>query len=142
MAISQSNTDIKVKKSTIMSLLKNDNSNTAEAINLKYVTNKEKGISRKRKGQKFSYFADGKVVNDKDTLDRIKKLVIPPAWNDVWISKSPEGHLQATGIDAANRKQYLYHPLWNSIRSQTKFFHLYQFGKALPEQGNRSIRDW
>ena len=72
------------------------------------------------------------MVNDKNTLQRIKSLVIPPAWEHVWICTLPNGHLQVTGVDVKNRKQYKYHSLWNSFRNQTKFFRLYEFGKALP----------
>ena len=63
---------------------------------------------------------------------RIRQLVIPPAWKNVWICSRPNGHLQATGIDALGRKQYRYHPLWSEFRNQTKFYQLIEFGKALP----------
>ncbi|MCW4467923.1 DNA topoisomerase IB [Flavobacterium sp. MFBS3-15] len=106
---------------------------TAKAVGLRYSLKSDKGFYRKRKGSGF-YYADeeGKTVKDKDTLDRIKKLVIPPAWNDVWISPFENGHLQVTGIDAKGRKQYRYHPHWNKIRNQSKFFRLRRFAEALP----------
>jgi len=69
---------------------------------------------------------------DKNEIQRIKKLVIPPAWQNVWICCLPNGHLQATGLDAKKRKQYRYHSLWSEFRNQTKFFHLLEFGKRLP----------
>src|SRR6185295_15914117 len=80
-------------------------------------------------------------VNDRNALDRIKKLVIPPAWREVWICKHSNGHLQATGFDLRARKQYRYHPLWNSLRSQTKFYHMYEFGKALPKIRKQVSKD-
>jgi DNA topoisomerase-1 len=71
-------------------------------------------------------------VTDPEALTRIKKLVIPPAWTNVWICSKANGHIQATGLDARNRKQYRYHHLWSKVRSDTKFHRLYEFGKALP----------
>ncbi len=104
----------------------------AEAINLVYITDKEAGISRVKKGNGFAYLMDSKEITDGETLDRIKKLVIPPAWHEVWICALPNGHLQATGVDTKNRKQYRYHPMWSSLRAQTKFVHLSDFATALP----------
>lgn len=71
-------------------------------------------------------------VEDDEVLVRIKKLVLPPAWENVWICADPNGHLQATGVDTKGRKQYRYHPDWNTIRSQTKYYRLPQFADALP----------
>src|SRR5690606_3044738 len=68
----------------------------------------------------------------RSTLERIKKLAIPPAWEEVWICSIDNGHLQATGFDVKKRKQYRYHPLWNSLRNHTKFYRLHEFGKAIP----------
>lgn len=110
----------------------NDTVKSAEIINLKYVSNADPGIERLKKGTGFSYLLNGAPVKDKATLNRIRSLVIPPAWQKVWICPDPNGHLQATGIDAMGRKQYKYHPLWNTLRNQTKFYHLLDFGKALP----------
>jgi DNA topoisomerase-1 len=73
-----------------------------------------------------------KIIKDKSTLKRIRSLVIPPAWKNVWICQIAEGHLQATGLDARNRKQYRYHPLWNELRNKTKFYRLPELGKLLP----------
>jgi DNA topoisomerase I len=73
-----------------------------------------------------------KALKDKTDLQRIRSLVIPPAWENVWVCSLENGHLQATGLDAMKRKQYRYHPLWNQLRNQTKFYRMLQFGKALP----------
>jgi DNA topoisomerase I len=105
---------------------------SAQAVNLIYVIDSEKGISRIKMGKQFVYIDQDKKVKDKDVLIRIKSLVIPPAWENVWISKSENGHLQATGIDTKKRKQYKYHAQWNALRNQTKYYHMIQFGKALP----------
>lgn len=121
-------------------LLLNDNAKAAEAVNLVYVTDKEPGISRIRKGKSFSYKIENKKI-DKADLKRIKSLVIPPAWEGVWICKLENGHLQVTGFDVKNRKQYRYHPDWNKVRNQTKFYHLYDFGKALPQMRNQLKKD-
>ena len=123
---------IRIDKRKIRSLI-NDNVKSAEAINLIYVNDKQKGISRVRKGEKFVYTHGNSTVKDPSVLGRIRSLVIPPAWEEVWICASPAGHIQVTGLDINGRKQYRYHPLWNALRSETKFFHLYDFGIALPE---------
>ncbi len=91
------------------------------------------GIARKRRGRGFAYFgADGNRLTDEETLARIRELVIPPAWDDVWICMDPRGHLQATGIDAAGRKQYLYHERWRELRDRQKFRLMTDFGERLP----------
>src|SRR4051812_20491017 len=108
--------------------LVSDTAASAEAINLKYVADGSNGIRRIRNGKEFAYEKDGKPVVDEATLKRIKGLVLPPAWEDVWICADASGHLQATGIDVKGRKQYRYHPHWSELRSQTKFFHLYELG--------------
>jgi DNA topoisomerase I len=105
---------------------------TAVAIDLVYVHDTQPGIQRIKKGKGFAYSADGKIIKDKAVFGRIKSLVIPPAWENVWICTLDNGHLQATGLDVMKRKQYKYHPRWNSLRNQTKFFRLLEFGKALP----------
>ena len=109
-----------------------DAAKAAKAISLVYITDCSEGIKREKKGKSFSYILNNQPVKDGDTLARIKSLVIPPAWENVWISKQDNSHLQATGIDARRRKQYRYHPLWNALRNQTKFYRLHQFGEALP----------
>ena len=110
----------------------NDPAKTAAAVHLKYVTDTEPGIERIKRGNYFLYRANENRITDKDSLQRIKSLVIPPAWEQVWICNLSNGHLQATGLDVKKRKQYKYHALWNSFRNQTKFFRLYEFGKVLP----------
>ncbi len=107
---------------------------SAAAVNLHYVTPSTRGgITREKSGEKnFRYRKAGALIDDEQTLARIKALVLPPAWTDVWICPDPAGHLQATGIDARGRKQYRYHAAWTALRGHTKFFHLYEFGAALP----------
>lgn len=106
---------------------------TAKAVGLRYSLQSEKGYYRKRKSKGFIYFDEaGERVTDSEVLERIKKLVIPPAWENVWISPYENGHLQVTGIDTKGRKQYRYHPEWNKIRNQSKFFRLRLFAEALP----------
>jgi DNA topoisomerase IB len=91
------------------------------------------GIRRLRRGRGFVYEADGSGrVDEPEVLQRIHELVIPPAWNDVWICPYPGGHIQATGIDAAGRKQYLYHPRWRERRDQEKFDDMVAFARTLP----------
>jgi len=91
------------------------------------------GIERRRRGSGFSYIQDGLAVTDEELLVRIAELVIPPAWQDVWICPRPGGHIQATGVDAVGRKQYLYHPRWRARRDQQKFDDMVAFAQALPE---------
>jgi len=122
-------------------LLASDNITSAKAINLVYVNDTMPGISRVREGDAFVYMFNQKVIKDETTLQRIKSLVIPPAWQNVWICTEPNGHLQVTGFDANNRKQYKYHALWNVLRNHTKFSHLYDFGKALPSIRARLQKD-
>ena len=110
----------------------NDPEKTAKAVNLMYVTDSEEGITRKKWGRGFRYTFEEKKVADKKQLERIKKLVIPPAWRDVWICSIDNGHLQVTGMDDKNRKQYIYHPIWIALRNQTKFYKMIQFAHALP----------
>ena len=109
-----------------------DAAKAAEAISLVYMCDSEDGIRRIKKGKSFAYLLKNQPVKEKDILKRIMSLVIPPAWENVWISSLENSHLQATGIDALQRKQYRYHPLWNALRNQTKFYRLHQFGKTLP----------
>ncbi len=113
----------------------------ASAANLVYVSDKDPGITREKKGKNFTYHFKGKKVIDENELARIRKLVIPPAWSNVWICKSPNGHIQATGFDVANRKQYRYHPRWNSLQQETKFHRLYELGKVLPQLRKRLQKD-
>jgi DNA topoisomerase-1 len=102
-------------------------------VRLIHVSDNQEGIKRIRKGKSFMYLYKDKPITDEDELKRIQRMVIPPAWENVWICKAGNGHLQATGIDSKNRKQYLYHPTWNVLRNQTKFNRLHDFGKKLPK---------
>ncbi len=106
---------------------------TAKSVGLRYFSNQSKGFFRKRKGDKFIYFDEsGTIVKDAEILERIQKLVLPPAWDNVWICPYENGHLQATGIDTKGRKQYRYHSDWNKIRNQSKFYRLRRFAESLP----------
>lgn len=110
-----------------------DPKTTAKSVGLRYAAFSGKGFFRKRKGDRFFYVDENeKKIESEEILDRIKSLVVPPAWEDVWISPFENGHLQVTGIDKLGRKQYRYHPDWNKIRNQSKFFRLRNFAKALP----------
>jgi len=122
---------IRVPRRKLKGLLK-DAEKTAEVINLVYVSDKDAGIQRIKQGKGFSYVKGGKKIRDKKTLLRIRQLVLPPAWKEVWICANADSHLQATGIDARGRKQYRYHRLWTEFRNQTKFYQLLEFGKKLP----------
>ncbi|HPZ26184.1 MAG TPA: DNA topoisomerase IB, partial [Kaistella sp.] len=107
---------------------------SAKAVSLIYTTDQEQdGIYRRKSGKKFVYFNGDEKIRDKEEIERINKLAIPPAWENVWICALKNGHLQATGIDAKQRKQYRYHPLWNALRNHTKFYRMLQFGYALPK---------
>ena len=100
------------------------------------------GITRRGRGRGFEYRdAGGRRIADPETLERIRALAIPPAWRDVWICPDPLGHLQATGIDAAGRKQYLYHPHWRVRRDQQKFDDMVGFAGALPRVRAAVARD-
>lgn len=100
------------------------------------------GLRRSRRGRGFSYLdEDGRTIKDPEVLDRLRALTIPPAWNDVWICPDPRGHLQATGIDAAGRKQYLYHPQWREHRDRQKFQKMTRFATALPDLRRHVLAD-
>jgi DNA topoisomerase-1 len=114
----------------------------AKAASLRYVSDEGPGIRRIRRGSAFAYAGDdGKIVRDKETLQRIRSIVIPPAWTEVWICPLPEGHLQATGRDARGRKQYRYHPRWREVRDETKYGRMVQFGSLLPRIRKRVAVD-
>lgn len=92
------------------------------------------GITRRGHGKGFSYRrADGTKVQEPAELERIRQLAIPPAWKDVWISPQPNGHIQATGVDDAGRRQYLYHPRWRELKDREKFDRVLDFGDTLPQ---------
>lgn len=110
----------------------NDPVKTAEVIHLIYVSDNQDGIKRKKRADSFYYVYGERKVKEENELKRIKSLVIPPAWENVWICALENGHLQATGFDVKNRKQYRYHPKWNLMRNHTKFHRMIHFGKLLP----------
>lgn len=100
---------------------------------LRYVSDSNPGIQRVYRRGKFTYLDTyGSPITDLEVLRRIQSLAIPPAWKNVWICPSPEGHLQATGRDARGRKQYRYHPGWHRLQDETKFARMLEFGKSLP----------
>lgn len=105
----------------------------AKEAGLKYSKDTSPGYLRERRGKGFIYRdeASGEIIHNERILNRIKKLVIPPAWNNVWICKSPNGHLQATGLDKKGRKQYRYHPQWAELRNSQKFDRLLKLGESL-----------
>src|SRR3954462_14539429 len=97
----------------------------AREAGLKWVSDDSPGFIRRKKGGGFIYVdARGKQVKDEEHLWRIKALVIPPAWTDVWICSDENGHLQATGRDAKGRKQYRYHPKWREVRDGNKYYRM------------------
>lgn len=101
--------------------------------NLRYTSDQEPGYTRIRKGKGFSFLdKQGNIIKNKEERKRITSLVIPPAWENVWINPRNNGHLQATGIDAKGRKQYIYHPIWNELRERSKIERILAFGRALP----------
>ena len=106
---------------------------SAEQAGLRYTILKGNGIRRKIDGNKVVYMdTQGRPLQDEDTLERIKSLVIPPAWSSVWINPSKNGHIQAVGWDAKGRKQYRYHPAYREARDLVKFDRMQAFGRALP----------
>ena len=115
-----------------------DPRDAAESAGLTYVSDDEPGIRRRKAGKGWSFRSpDGKVIKDAKTVERIRKLAIPPAYQDVWICVRADGHLQATGRDAKGRKQYRYHPAFREVRESAKYEHVTSFAKALP--GIRAI---
>lgn len=124
--------EINLSKRTIRNII-HDHKKSAKAADLIYVNDSQPGISRIRRGKRFTYKYGGVTIRNRSEIQRIKSLVIPPAWENVWICKFENGHIQATGIDAKGRKQYRYHSVWNALRNQTKFFHMWEFGQALPK---------
>ncbi|HEX2660367.1 MAG TPA: DNA topoisomerase IB [Polyangia bacterium] len=124
---------------------------SARAAGLRHVDDRRPGLRRHARGKvrqgkrwvtTFAITdADGRAVRDAATLERIRKLAIPPAWTDVWICPDPRGHVQATGRDARGRKQYRYHPRWREERDSTKFSRMLEFGRALPALRRRVTAD-
>jgi DNA topoisomerase-1 len=107
---------------------------TAKAVKLRYVKSGTKGYSRERVKDGFQYRDQhGDIITDEETLTRIRGLVLPPAWENVWICPYANGHLQATGTDALGRRQYRYHSTWARVRNETKYDRLLHFGEKLPQ---------
>lgn len=131
---------LKVPKRLITAALK-DAVKSAQLVDLIYVKDASPGIKRIKKGKRFHYILKSARIKDPAILDRINKLVIPPAWWKVWICVHENGHLQATGLDLLNRKQYRYHTLWNSLRNHTKFYRMQEFGKTLPYMRQQLQKD-
>lgn len=111
-----------------------DPQEAAEEAGLRYVSDSNPGYTRKAKGDDFEFFdTDGKAIRDEQRVLRIKRIGIPPAWTRVWICPSPNGHIQATGLDARKRKQYRYHERWREARDENKYERMALFGAALPK---------
>lgn len=114
----------------------------AKEAGLRYASDERRGIRRHRSGRGFRYVgADGEPITDGQELRRIRRLAIPPAWTDVWISPDPRGHLQATGRDAKGRKQYRYHERFREMRDETKYERMLDFARALPKIRARVDQD-
>ncbi|HZN45659.1 MAG TPA: hypothetical protein VFB56_10020, partial [Nitrospiraceae bacterium] len=115
---------------------------SAKTAGLRYVSDTSPGVIRKRRGQGFYYVNPaGKILRDPSSMRRFKSLVIPPAWENVWICPDPDGHLQATGRDARGRKQYRYHSRWQQVRDGTKYDRMLIFGNLLPKIRKRVAKD-
>jgi DNA topoisomerase-1 len=114
----------------------------ARSAQLRYVSDTERGFARRRRGKSFTYVrASGTTLRDRAALERICSLAIPPAWKDVWICTTANGHVQATGRDARGRKQYRYHPRWREAQDQHKYERIIAFAKALPRIRRTVARD-
>jgi DNA topoisomerase-1 len=115
---------------------------SARAAGLRYTSDGQPGIRRTKHGSTFRYFGpNGRRITNADELGRIRSLVIPPAWQDVWICADARGHLQATGRDARGRKQYRYHPKWREVRDETKYDRMIGFAQALPRIRQHTAKD-
>ena len=123
--------------------IKLDNVRAAKEAGLIYVTDDSPGISRKKQGAKNFIYLDprGKQIKDRQTLDRIRMLAIPPAYRDVWICANERGHIQAVGRDDRGRKQYRYHEKWREVRDENKYGRMIDFAKALPRIRQRVAKD-
>ncbi len=114
----------------------------AKAARLKHTSDDDAGYSRVRVDDGFEYRGpDGKRVKDEALIERFDSMAIPPAWTDVWICKSPRGHLQVTGRDDADRKQYIYHEKWEEYRARSRYRKIEEFGRRLPELRERIDSD-
>ena len=114
----------------------------AKDAGLVYVSDADPGIRRQRRGKGFAYLDPrGRKISDREQIARLRKLAIPPAWEEVWIAPSPRGHIQATGRDARGRKQYRYHDRWRAARDANKFDHVLEFADRLPALRARVAAD-
>jgi len=119
-----------------------DPAEVARGASLRYVTDADPGYSRHRRAAGFTYRDQhNRVIRDRENIERIAKLAIPPAWSHVWIARQPNGHIQATGRDAKGRKQYRYHVRWQTVRGEDKFDRMIQFGASLPTIRARVMAD-
>ncbi len=115
---------------------------TAARAGLRYVSDERKGITRRRVGTGWAYYAPtGARITQAGERRRLNALAIPPAWKEVWICPNPEGHIQATARDARGRKQYRYHPAYREARDRSKFRHMLEFSEVLPRLRSRIERD-
>src|SRR5712692_6201284 len=137
-------TKIRKEKKKIADLkIVTDPEEAAEEAGLRYVNDNQPGYTRKANGDDFEYFdAEGKPICDEQRLLRIKRLAIPPAWTDIWICPSPNGHIQAIGRDARGRKQYRYHDRWREFRDENKYDRIVIFGNALSKIRKRVRKDF
>jgi DNA topoisomerase I len=128
--------------SSLDSRLLTEHQVSAEQAGLIYVSDAQPGIRRRRSGRGFVYVGlDGAAIRNPEELARIKALVIPPAWTEVWICPTPHGHIQVTARDAKGRKQYRYHPKYREVRDETKFGRMLDFSEVLPAIRQRLERD-
>src|SRR6187397_618398 len=119
-----------------------DSVEAAEEAGLQYVNDDRPGYTRRAKGKDFDYLdTEGKPIRDEQRILRINRLAIPPAYTDVWICPSPNGHIQATGRDARRRKQYRYHERWREVRDENKYEKMLLFGEALGKIRRRVKKD-
>src|ERR1051326_3981014 len=115
---------------------------SARGAGLRYVTERARGIRRKRAGTGWAYYAPGGGrITDNAVRTRLNRLAIPPAWTEGWICPDPDGHIQATGSDARGRKQYRYHPDYREARDRSKFQRMLEFSEVLPRLRERIERD-
>src|SRR5205823_11701801 len=128
-----------------MAIKGNNVNNPAAAANdagLYYVNDNRVGYRRKANGNGFEYLdTEAKRIRDRQRLLRVKRLAVPPAWTDVWICPSPNGHVQAIGRDARGRKQYRYHERWREVRDENKYDRMVVFGNELPKIRRRVNKD-
>jgi DNA topoisomerase-1 len=108
---------------------------------LRHSSDSDPGYTRKRKGRYWAYYDGDQRITDRDTIDRLNAIALPPAYKDAWFCADPDGHLQATGIDARGRKQYRYHPEFRAQAEASKFAGLTEFGKALPKIRRKVDKD-